>query len=137
MLEAPAVVAGFDHVAMVREAVEQRRRHLGVAEDARPFAEGEVGGDDHGRALVESADEMEQQLTASLGDRQIAKFVEHDKVEARQVIGEPAGAPGAGLRLQTIDEVDRVEEAPAQFRPDAAARDGDGQMRLAVSRSLR
>jgi len=39
MLEAPAVVAGFDDVAMVREAVEQRRRRLGITEDARPFAE--------------------------------------------------------------------------------------------------
>ena len=35
------------------EPIEQRRRHLGVAEDARLFAEGEVGGDDHGSALIE------------------------------------------------------------------------------------
>ena len=44
--EAPAVVAGLDDVAVVGQAIEQRGRHLGVTEDARPFTEGEIGGDD-------------------------------------------------------------------------------------------
>ena len=47
MFEPPAFVAGLDDVAVVREAVEQCCRHLGVAEHARPFAEGEVRGYDH------------------------------------------------------------------------------------------
>jgi len=63
-LEAPAVVSGFDDVAVVSEAIEQRGRHLGVGEDARPFAEGEIGGDDDRGALVEPADEVEQELAA-------------------------------------------------------------------------
>ena len=67
MLEAPALVAGFDDIAVVREAVEQRRRHLGVAEHARPFAEGEIGGDDERGALMEPADEVEEQLAAGVG----------------------------------------------------------------------
>lgn len=37
MFEAPAVVAGFDDVAMVGNAVEQRGGHLGVAKDGRPL----------------------------------------------------------------------------------------------------
>jgi hypothetical protein len=45
--EAPAVVSGFDDVAVVGQAIEQRGRHLRVCEDARPFTEGEVGGDDY------------------------------------------------------------------------------------------
>jgi hypothetical protein len=45
-LEAPAVVAGLDDVAVVGQTIEQRSCHLGVAEDARPFTEGEIGGDD-------------------------------------------------------------------------------------------
>ena len=75
-LEAPALVAGFDDVAVVCEAVEERRCHLGVAEDARPFAEGEVGGDDDGRALVKTADEVEQQLATGLGEGEIAQLVQ-------------------------------------------------------------
>jgi hypothetical protein len=44
--ESPTVVSGLDDVAVVGQAIEQRRRHLGITEDARPFAEGEIGGDD-------------------------------------------------------------------------------------------
>jgi hypothetical protein len=61
VLEAPAFVAGLDDVAVMREAVEQGRGHLGIAEDAGPFAEGEIGGDEDRGALVEAADEMEEQ----------------------------------------------------------------------------
>src|SRR3546814_6225200 len=46
VLEPPAVVAGLDDVAVMGEPIEQRGRHLGVAEHGRPFAEREVGGDD-------------------------------------------------------------------------------------------
>jgi hypothetical protein len=45
-LEAPAVVSGFDGIAMMGQAIKQCSRHLGVREDAWPFAEGEIGGDD-------------------------------------------------------------------------------------------
>src|SRR5580704_13378000 len=44
--EAPAVIAGLDDVAVVGQAIEQRGRHLGITEDAWPFSECEVGGDD-------------------------------------------------------------------------------------------
>jgi hypothetical protein len=56
------VVAGFDDVAVVGEPAEQRRGHLGVAEDGRPLAEGQVGGNDHRGLLVELADQVEEQL---------------------------------------------------------------------------
>jgi hypothetical protein len=62
--KAPAVVAGLDDVAVMGQPVEQRGRHLGIAEHARPFAERQVGGDDDGGALVEPADEVEQELAA-------------------------------------------------------------------------
>jgi hypothetical protein len=64
-LEAPAVGAGLDDVAVVGEATEQRRGHRGVAEDAGPFAEGKVGGDDDRGALVELAAQVEEELAAS------------------------------------------------------------------------
>ncbi len=43
--EAEAVVAGLPDVAMMREAIEHGRRHLGVAEHADQFAEAQIGGD--------------------------------------------------------------------------------------------
>ena len=73
VLEAPALVAGLDDLAMVGQTVEQGRGHLGVAEDGRPFAEGEIGGDDDRGALVEPAHEVEEQLPAGLGEGQVAE----------------------------------------------------------------
>ena len=63
VFKAPAVVAGFDDIAVMGEPVEQRGGHLGVAEDGRPFPEGQVGGDDDRGLLVKAADQVEQQLT--------------------------------------------------------------------------
>ena len=78
--EAPTVVAGFDDLAVVGQPIEERGRHLGVAEDGRPFPEVEVGGDDDRGALVEPTDQVEQELAAGLGEGQIAEFVENDEV---------------------------------------------------------
>ena len=44
--EAPTVVAGLDDVTVMGQPVEQRGRHLGIAENTRPFAERKIGGDD-------------------------------------------------------------------------------------------
>src|SRR4051794_31776754 len=59
VFEAPALVSGFDDVAVMGEAIEHGRGHLGVAEDLGPVGEGEVGGDDDQGVLVELADEVE------------------------------------------------------------------------------
>ena len=46
---------------MMGEPVRQSGGHIGVAEDARPFAESEVGRDDDRALLIKAADEVEQQ----------------------------------------------------------------------------
>jgi hypothetical protein len=130
-LKAPAVISGFDDIAVVGQPIEQRGRHLGVAEHARPFTEGEIGGDDDGGTFVEAADEVEQELAAGLGEGQIAEFIEDDEVHAGQVIGEPTLPSIAGLSLEPIDEIDHVVEPTACAGTDAVSGDGDGKMRLA------
>lgn len=42
VLEAEAIVSGFEDVAMVGQPVEQRGGYLRIAEDAGPFAEAEI-----------------------------------------------------------------------------------------------
>jgi hypothetical protein len=42
IFEAPTFVPGLDDIAVVSEPVEHGRSHFGVAEDVRPFAEGEI-----------------------------------------------------------------------------------------------
>ena len=131
--EAPTVVAGFHDVAMVSQAVEERgasswRRRT----RAGPFTEGKIGGDDDGRGLVEPADEMEQQLAAGLGERQVAEFVENDEVHPGQMLGDTTLPSIAGiLDLQAVDEVDHVVEPAAGTRSDAASGDCDGHMGFA------
>ena len=66
---------------MVGEPVEERGGHLRIAEHRGPFAEGEVGGDDDRGLLVKAADQVEQELTAGLGERQVAELVQSDEVE--------------------------------------------------------
>ena len=65
---------------MVGQAVEQCGRHLGVAEDARPFTEAEIGGDDNAGALMKLAQEMEEQRAAGSTERQVAQLVENDEI---------------------------------------------------------
>ena len=63
---------------------------FGVAEHRGPFGEGEIGGDDDRRPLVEPAYQVEQQLAARLGERQIAEFVERHQINAGELLGQPA-----------------------------------------------
>jgi len=70
VLEAPAVVAGFDDVAVVCQPVEHGGRHFGIAEHLRPIGEGQIGGDQQRGVLIEFADQVEQQLAAGLTERQ-------------------------------------------------------------------
>ena len=74
VFEAPAFVAGFDDVAMVGEAIEQLRRHFGVAKNARPFTGGEIGGDDHRHVFRPSVIRTAQCLP-SLILRQISELI--------------------------------------------------------------
>jgi hypothetical protein len=113
------------------EPVEQRGRHLRVAEDARPLSEGEIGRNDDRGLLVETADEVEEELTAGLSEGQIAELVEDDEIEAGEVIGDAALASGARLSLEPIDEIDDVVEAGTGRVADAAAGDGDREVGLA------
>src|SRR5271166_4397651 len=112
----------------MRQAVEQRGGHFGVAEDAGPFSEGEIGRDDNRCPLVEATDQMEQELSTGLCEGQIAQLVKDDEVETREIFGEPSLAVGARLGFEPIDEIDGVEEPASGSRTDAASRDGECQL---------
>ena len=51
--EAVGLITGFDDMAMMGQPIQQRSRHLGVAEDAGPFGEAQIGRDDDTGAFVE------------------------------------------------------------------------------------
>ncbi len=62
-------------------------REMSVAKHGRPFSESKVGDDDDRAPLTEFADEMERQLTAGPGEKQIAELVEDDKVAPSKLLG--------------------------------------------------
>jgi len=113
------------------EAIEQSSGHLGIREDARPFTEGEVSGDDDRGALVELADEVEQELAAGLCERQIAELVENDEVHTGQVISKSALPSIACFGFEPVDEIDHVVEPAAGTGSNATSPDRDRQMGLA------
>ena len=111
---------------MISETVEQRGGHLGVAG-------GEVSGDDGRGSLVEPAHQVEEQLPAGLGEGQVAEFVEDDEVASDELVCGAALAPGAKFGLEVVDQVDDVVAPAACAFSDAGARDGDGEMGLALA----
>ncbi|MGY4502591.1 hypothetical protein ACVWYH_006548 [Bradyrhizobium sp. GM24.11] len=128
VFESPAVVAGLDNVAVMGQPLEERGGHLGVAEHARPFAEGEVGGHDDGGTLLRPADEVEEKLSTGLDEGKITEVVQDDELHPGQMLGEASLSSVASLGLEAIDEIDDVVEAAAGTSPDATSGDGNGQM---------
>ena len=120
VLEAPALVAGLDDLAVVGETIEQGCGHLGVAEDGRPLAEGEVCGDDGGGALVEPAHEVEEELPAGLGEGQVAELIEDDEVTAGAWQWVPKDGAGADTVPDAHDPSKR--HAPMMTTADMAMR---------------
>ena len=53
MPEAERFIARLHDMAVMRQSIQQRGRHLGIAKDARPFGEGQVRRNHHARMLIE------------------------------------------------------------------------------------
>ncbi len=114
------------------QAVQERGGHLGIAEDGCPFAEAQVGGDDDAGALVELAQEVEEQRAARGAERQVSQLVQYDQVQFRQVLGDLAGLALGLLLFQGIDQFNGREEAdPSTVVFDGLDTEGGGGVGLA------
>src|SRR5690606_21558261 len=78
---------------------------------------------------------MEEELTAGLGEREIAQFIHDDEVEPGDEVGKTALLTIARFRLKTIDEINDVIEAPACTVTDQGAGKCDGQVRFSSASS--
>jgi hypothetical protein len=63
----------------MRETVEQRSCHPGIAKHTRKFAGVEICRGSWWNTFVEPADQMEKQLAADVGKRQITELVKHEQ----------------------------------------------------------
>jgi hypothetical protein len=71
VLEAPAVVASLDDVAMMGQTIQHGGGHPSVAEYLRPIGKSQIGGDQQRRVFIQFADQVEQQLAPRLAERQV------------------------------------------------------------------
>ena len=113
---------------MVGEPVEERGGHLGVAKDARPFSECEIGCDDNGCAFVKLADQVEQQLTAGLREGQISEFIQDQEVEPGDQVGSAALSFCAGFSIELVHQIDHIEEPATPSFSDAGAGNADREV---------
>src|SRR5271154_4490330 len=134
VLEAKAVVSGFKNVAAVGEPIEQRGRHLGVAEHGGPLAEAKIGRDDDAGALVELAEQMEQQGPAGGAERQVAKLVEDDEIGVGEPRRDLAWFALKLLLFESVDEFDGGKEPDAlAVMLDGLDADRRGEVRFACA----
>ncbi len=118
------------------EAVEQGGGHLGITKEGGPFAEAEVGGDHHAGALVELAEQMEQQGAARGAEGQVSQFVEDHEVELGQTFGDLSGLSFGLFLFKGVDQFDGGEEADlSAVVLDRLDAEGGGDMGFAGSRA--
>ena len=58
VMEAKGFIACLDDMAVMCQAVQECRGHLGISEDGAPFGEGQIGRDHHTGVLVEFREQM-------------------------------------------------------------------------------
>src|ERR1700722_16722215 len=112
--------------------VRRSSRHLRVAEHGCPLAEAEIGRDDDAGALIELAQQMEEQGPARGAERQVTKLVEDDEIGVGEPGGDLAGFALKLLLFESVDEFDGGEEPYAlAVMLDGLDADRGGEMRLA------
>ena len=96
--EAVAVTSDRDDMAMVKQAIEDRRCDDNIAEDGTPFTNGAVRGYHHRTAFVTPRDELEEQMRRVGLQWQVAEFVQISSLGLRSAsVAPPGGSRSAPL----------------------------------------
>jgi hypothetical protein len=93
VLEPVALALGLQNVAAVSKPVQRRAGEPFAAENLGPVLEGQVRRDDQAIAFVRGGDDVEEQFRPSLARRDVAKFVEDEQVELRELLTQPEQVP--------------------------------------------
>ena len=84
LAQAVAGALDLDDDGVVKEAIEQRGSNHRITEDLTPFGEAAIRGEDHGALFVAGIDELEEQVAAARGDRQITDLIDDQYGEAAE-----------------------------------------------------
>src|SRR4029077_1755465 len=112
LAESIAGALDLDDLGVVEQAIEQGGGDDLDAEDVAPFAEAAVGGEDHGAALVAGIDELEEQVGAAGGDRQVSDLVDDEQGVAgdeANALLELSFALGLGQRGDDVSQGSEVD----------------------------
>ena len=119
---------------MVQEAVREGGGDDRISEHLAPFSEAAVRGQDHGAFLVAGVDQLEEQVGAAGGDRQVADLVDDEQRGARveaDLLGQSPLAFGLVQRRDQIGQGGAVDASAGLHRRDA---ERCGQMTLPGAR---
>ena len=129
--QAATILTLTEDFGVLSEAVEQGRGELVVDEDAVPFAEGEVAGDDRGAALVASGEDVEEHLSAGLLERDESQLVDDEKCDAAKSLLQTREGPCVARFGERSDEVGSAVEGDVVATLDRLDAERRGEMGFA------
>src|SRR6516162_6208669 len=102
--EAVALAVHFEDVDVVGEAIQQGAGEPLRAKHAGPLVERQIAGHDYGAALVTLAEDLKQELGASLRQRHIAEFIDDQQLVTDELRYGADGPPVIARRDQFVHE---------------------------------
>ena len=119
---------------MVDEPVDGGDGHGLVGKDGIPGAEGLVGGDEHGTALVACGDQFEEDAGLGLAFLHVGEIVEDQEVILVELLDGGGEAQFLACGLQLLDEVGGGGEERAIAVVDEGVTESRAEMALADAR---
>ncbi len=130
LLEAEALSVHLQDMDMVGQAVEEGPREPFRAKDFGPLVKGQVGGSQDRAAFIALAEDLEEQLGASLGQGYEAQFVDNQELETRQLplkVEQPPFVPGLN---QLVDQSGGRGESHGQSSLTRSQAESEGDVGL-------
>ena len=121
----------LEDVALVREPVEQRRRHALALEHLAPLPERQVARQQQAPAFVAVREHLEEQFGAGPAEREAPQFVHDQRIETLQGGQEAVEAVLLLDRLQLRDQGGGRDELHAPAEPAQGQAQCRGEVRLA------
>ena len=94
MSDAPAVARERKDLATVSETIQESGGENGIAHDVGPTIKAFVGSNDDGGIFIEVGDELKEEVCLNFADRQIAEFINDEKMSLLDPL--ESGGGGAG-----------------------------------------
>src|SRR5277367_6664591 len=130
LAEPVALAIHLENVAVMGQAVEQRRRHPFPLEDLVPLAERQIRRHQQAASLVTIPEDAEQQLDSTTAHRHVAQLVDDQQVRTVELAKEPIERVLLLLLLQLADQLRRREEPHPHPRPTGSESESNRDMRL-------